>query len=120
MSRIIAELSGNELIIQNIERHRKGDNDIQIINLEDLKLNKQYKSEVKVSSSKQLNKIIFMQEISNEFALSISIKKAKLLITDYSSIAYNSFYQGTGVIFYQPDLRLYERENGKLIPNDDG
>lgn len=77
MSRIIAELSGNELIIQNIERHRKGDNDIQIINLEDLKLNKEYKSEVKVSSSKQLNKIIFMQEISNEFALSISIKKAK-------------------------------------------
>ena len=47
------------------------------------------------------------------------LKKAKLLITDYSSIAYNSFYQGTGVIFYQPDLRLYERENGKLIPNDD-
>ena len=47
------------------------------------------------------------------------MKKSKLLITDYSSVAYNSFYQGTGVIFYQPDLRLYERENGKLIPNDD-
>ena len=36
MSRIFAELSGNELIIKNIERHRKGDNDIQIINLENL------------------------------------------------------------------------------------
>ena len=47
------------------------------------------------------------------------LKKSKLLITDYSSVAYNSFYQGTGVIFYQPDLLLYERENGKLIPNDD-
>ena len=41
------------------------------------------------------------------------------MITDYSSVAYNSFFQGTGVIFYQPDLLLYERENGKLIPNDD-
>lgn len=47
------------------------------------------------------------------------LKKSKLLITDYSSVAYNTFYQGGGVIFYQPDLRLYERENGKLIPNDD-
>lgn len=77
MSRIFAELSGNELIIQNIERHRKGDKDIQIINLEDLDLNRQYRSEVKISNSKQLNKIILMQEISNEFALSISIKKAQ-------------------------------------------
>ena len=47
------------------------------------------------------------------------LKKSKLLITDYSSVAYNSFYQGAGVIFYQPDLKLYERENGKLIPNND-
>ena len=47
------------------------------------------------------------------------LKKSKLLITDYSSVAYNSFYQGAGIIFYQPDLKLYERENGKLIPNND-
>lgn len=47
------------------------------------------------------------------------LKKSKLLITDYSSVAYNSFYQGSGVIFYQPDLKLYERENGDLIPEDD-
>ena len=47
------------------------------------------------------------------------LKKSKLLITDYSSVAYNSFYQGSGVIFYQPDLLFYEIENGKLIPNDD-
>lgn len=44
---------------------------------------------------------------------------AKLLITDYSSVCYNSFYQGGGVIFYQPDLELYEKEVGKLIPSDD-
>lgn len=47
------------------------------------------------------------------------LKKSKLLITDYSSVAYNAFYQGAGIIFYQPDLRLYERENGELIPNND-
>ena len=77
MSRIFAELSGNELIIKNIERHRKGDNDIQIINLENLGLNRQYISLVKISNSKQLNKIILMQEVSSEFALSIAIQRAK-------------------------------------------
>ena len=44
---------------------------------------------------------------------------AKLLITDYSSVCYNSFYQGGGVVFYQEDLEYYEQENGKLIPTDD-
>lgn len=44
---------------------------------------------------------------------------AKLLITDYSSVCYNSFYQGGGVVFFQEDLAQYERENGKLIPEDD-
>ena len=77
MSRIFAELSGNELIIKNIERHRKGVNDIQIINLENLGLNRQYISLVKISNSKQLNKIILMQEVSSEFALSIAIQRAK-------------------------------------------
>lgn len=47
------------------------------------------------------------------------LEKTKLLITDYSSVCYNSFYQGAGVIFYQEDLEKYEAENGKLIPNDD-
>lgn len=47
------------------------------------------------------------------------IEKTKLLITDYSSICYNAFYQGAGVIFFQPDLDRYELENGKLIPNED-
>lgn len=47
------------------------------------------------------------------------LKLSKLLITDYSSVAYNTFYQGGGVVFYQPDLRLYEKMNGELVPNDD-
>lgn len=48
-----------------------------------------------------------------------ALKISKLLITDYSSVCYNSFYQGAGVIFYQPDLEKYEAETGKLIPKDD-
>ena len=51
--------------------------------------------------------------------ISKALEKTKLLITDYSSVCYNTFYQGGGVIFYQPDLELYEKENGPLIPNAD-
>ena len=47
------------------------------------------------------------------------LKLSKLLITDYSSVSFNTFYQGGGVVFYQPDLRLYERMNGELVPNDE-
>ena len=47
------------------------------------------------------------------------VSKAKMLITDYSSICYNAFFQGAGVIFYQEDLEVYETENGVLIPRDD-
>jgi hypothetical protein len=52
-----------------------------------------------------------------------SIKEAltqtKLLITDYSSVCYNVFYQGGAVLFYQPFLQQYEAEMGPLIPSDD-
>ena len=51
--------------------------------------------------------------------ISEALNKSKLLITDYSSVCYNSFYQGGGVIFFQPDLEKFEIDNGKLIPNDD-
>lgn len=47
------------------------------------------------------------------------LKETKLLVTDYSSVCYNAFYQGAGVVFYQPDLVEYEQEVGKLIPSDD-
>jgi CDP-glycerol glycerophosphotransferase (TagB/SpsB family) len=47
------------------------------------------------------------------------LAKTKMLITDYSSVCYNSFYQGGGVVFYQPDLELYEAYNGPLVPTDD-
>lgn len=47
------------------------------------------------------------------------LSKTKMLITDYSSVCYNTFYQGGGVVFYQPDLELYETYNGLLVPTDD-
>ena len=51
--------------------------------------------------------------------ISKALEMTKLLITDYSSVCYNAFYQGAGVVFYQEDIEKYEAENGKLIPNDD-
>lgn len=47
------------------------------------------------------------------------LHETKMLITDYSSVCYNVFYQGGGVVFYQPDLAFYEESNGKLIPSPD-
>lgn len=48
--------------------------------------------------------------------ISEHLKDTKLLITDYSSVCYNVFYQGGAVIFYQPDLHEYEKSTGKLLP----
>lgn len=60
-----------------------------------------------------LKENLWTQPISDVLAIS------KLLITDYSSVCYNSFYQGGSIIFYQEDLDTYERENGELIPKSD-
>ena len=65
----------------------------------------------------QLSKTSFGKNIWNR-PISEALAVAKLLITDYSSACYNSFYQGGGVIFFQEDLELYEEVNGKLIPED--
>ncbi len=51
-------------------------------------------------------------------SISEALKDTKLMITDYSSICYNVFYQGAGVVFYQPDVDDYERRLGKLIPKE--
>jgi len=47
------------------------------------------------------------------------LAETKLLITDYSSVCYSSFYQGGSVLFYQPDLELYEKAVGALLPQAD-
>lgn len=51
-------------------------------------------------------------------SISEALKDTKLMITDYSSICYNVFYQGAGVVFYQPDVTEYEKRLGKLIPKE--
>lgn len=51
-----------------------------------------------------------------EHPVSEALKKTKLLVTDYSSVCWNTFYQGGGVVFLQPDLEPYEAYVGKLIP----
>lgn len=48
-----------------------------------------------------------------------ALEDTKLLITDYSSVCYNAFYQGAGILFFQPDREEYEEEVGKLIPTDE-
>ena len=48
-----------------------------------------------------------------------ALSETKLLITDYSSVCYNAFYQGAGVIFFHSDIEYYEKMNGKLVPQDD-
>lgn len=52
-------------------------------------------------------------------SVSDALKNTKLLITDYSSVCYNAFYQGAAVVFYQPDLEEYQKEVGKLVPKDE-
>lgn len=47
------------------------------------------------------------------------LSESKLVITDYSSVCYNSFYQGGATIFYQPDLERYQAFVGELIPKDE-
>lgn len=64
-------------------------------------------------NSTKLAENIWKDKISN------ALEKTKVLITDYSSICYNAFYQGAGVIFYQNDLEKYQNENGELIPYND-
>ena len=59
-----------------------------------------------------------LSEIVWKGTVSEALKHTKLLITDYSSVSYNAFYQGAAVIFYQLDLEEYQKEVGKLVPKD--
>lgn len=76
MSKITAEFSDNEIIIKK-DMLRKSDDNINIIDIHDLILNKAYKSKIKVSNNRQANKIILMHEITNDAALEIDIKNAE-------------------------------------------
>lgn len=60
-----------------------------------------------------------LREMVWQGSVAEALRTTKLLITDYSSVCYNAFYQGAAVVFFQPDLAEYEKEVGKLIPEPD-
>lgn len=67
----------------------------------------------------QLLKSTSIGDLVSDKPISEVLKESKLLITDYSSVCWNSFYQGGAVIFFQPDLEKYESFVGKLIPSNE-
>jgi CDP-glycerol glycerophosphotransferase (TagB/SpsB family) len=44
--------------------------------------------------------------------------ECKMLITDYSSVCWDVFYQGKPIIFYQFDIETYNLTNGSYIDMD--
>lgn len=63
-----------------------------------------------VIDAKRIRFIAFGQEPLNELMM-----KCKMLITDYSSVAWDTFYQYKPVIFYQFDLEEYNETHGSYI-----
>lgn len=58
--------------------------------------------------------------ILDEFIYDNVLKNTKVLITDYSSIAYDAFYRGSNVIFYWEEKDFcMEQYGGHLMLNDD-
>lgn len=51
----------------------------------------------------------------SELPLNELIMRCKLLITDYSSVSWDVFYQGKPVLFYQFDVQTYNETNGSFI-----
>ena len=50
-----------------------------------------------------------------ETALNKLIMECSMLITDYSSVCWDFYYQEKPVVFYQFDMELYEQTNGSYI-----
>lgn len=58
--------------------------------------------------------------ILDEFIYDNVLKDTKVLITDYSSIAYDAFYRGSNIIFYWEEKDFcMEQYDGHLMLNDD-
>ncbi|PJN86689.1 CDP-glycerol glycerophosphotransferase family protein [Bacillus sp. mrc49] len=56
--------------------------------------------------------------ISNEEDLNTLLMEASMLITDYSSVAWDMFYQKKPVVFYQFDLETYNKYQGSYMNMD--
>lgn len=82
----------------------------------DLRLNfylhpkfREYISNFKIEGNR-LRLIPFGEEPLNELMM-----RCKLLVTDYSSVCWDVFYQGKPVIFYQFDAEQYDEAHGSYI-----
>lgn len=62
------------------------------------------------ASSERIQMIAFGEQPLNELLMS-----ARLLITDYSSVAWDFFYQKKPVIFYQFDREIYLEKHGSYM-----
>ena len=107
-----------EEALQNFEKSSYYKNIIDIYNILS---NYIEKDKIKIVAHPKVYELLSktdMKDIIWKNPISEVLKMTKMFITDYSSACYNAFYQGAGVVFYQPDLEVYEKLNGKLIPND--
>lgn len=50
-----------------------------------------------------------------EMQLNELIMRCKMLVTDYSSVSWDVFYQKKPVLFYQFDMEQYKKKNGSFI-----
>lgn len=78
------------------------------------------KENIRIVAHPKFAKLLASTDIADSLwkgTVSEVLRDTKLLITDYSSVCYNVFYQGGAVVFYQPDLERYEENNGDLIPH---
>lgn len=101
---------------QNYMRFLTSDRLAAILEKNDLKLNfylhpkfRDYINEFKIDAER-IRLIPFGQEPLNELMM-----KCRMLITDYSSVCWDMYYQGKPVIFYQFDLDDYYELHGSYL-----
>lgn len=56
--------------------------------------------------------------LPKEVNITEELQKSKLLITDYSSVAYDFYYLNKPIIFFQFDKREYEEKVGSYVDLD--
>ena len=101
---------------QNYMKLLTSDRLAKLLEDNDLKLNfylhpkfRDYIKDFKIDS-KRIRLIPFGEEPLNELMM-----KCRLLITDYSSVCWDVYYQGKPVIFYQFDLEDYYQLHGSYL-----
>jgi CDP-glycerol glycerophosphotransferase (TagB/SpsB family) len=113
----------SESLIENTDYYKES---ISILNSEKLNtiLNK-YNSKLYYKPHIRMKNINFINTVDNVILcgkdenLTSIIKKTRILITDYSSVAWDYIYTNRHVIFHQFDLHKYVENPGMYIEKDD-